>query len=198
MENEQEVKDIRTIKLILESLLFVATEATAISRLADIMGVSVEETEVALQDLESDFQCRGFRLQRHKNMVQLVTAPEAASYVERFLGLDLSGKLSVAALEALGIIAYRQPVTRAQIEAIRGVNCDGVLRTLLSYGLIEECGRLEQAGRPILYGTTFQFLQHFGLTGCDELPPLEEARGEHVAETPNHSQRNAQVNYLKH
>ena len=161
-------------KLILENILFVAAEPVAVSHLADVLGLSAEEVEAALRDLQADYSHRGLRLQRHKDRVQLVTAPEAAPYVERFLELDLSSKLSTAALETLGIIAYRQPVTRSQIETVRGVSCDGVLRTLLGHGLIEEYGRLEQAGRPILYGTTFQFLQHFGLTGYDELPSLEE------------------------
>jgi segregation and condensation protein B len=103
----------------------------------------------------------------------MVTAPEAADQVRRFLGLELSGKLSPAALETLAIVAYRQPVTRAQIEAIRGVNSDSVLRTLVNHGLIEEQGRLEQAGRPIIFGTTFEFLQQFGLSDLEQLPSLE-------------------------
>ena len=177
MKDDRPEQDIPR-KIILESLLFVATEPVATQRLAEVLEMPPEEVEVALQELEDDLKQHGFRLQRHKDQVQLVTAPEAAPYVERFLGLDLTSKLSAAALEALGIIAYRQPITRAQVEAIRGVSCDGVLRTLLGHGLIEECGRLEQAGRPILYGTTFQFLQHFGLTGYDQLPPLQEAEGD--------------------
>jgi segregation and condensation protein B len=103
----------------------------------------------------------------------MVTAPEAAPHIERFLDLELSSKLSAPALETLAIVAYQQPVTRAEMEAVRGVNCDSVLRTLLSKGLIEEVGRLPQAGRPIVYGTTFEFLQHFGLQDLAELPPLE-------------------------
>jgi segregation and condensation protein B len=113
-------------------------------------------------------------LQRKGDRVQLASAPEAAPYIERFLGLDLTARLSPAALEVLAIVAYRQPITRAQIEAVRGVSCDAVLRTLVSRGLLEEVGRLEQAGRPILYGTTFQFLQHFGLNTLSDLPPLKD------------------------
>jgi segregation and condensation protein B len=103
----------------------------------------------------------------------LVSAPESAPYIERFLGLSLSGKLSAAALETLAIIAYKQPVTRPQIEAIRGVSSDGVLRTLISKGLIEEVGRLETVGHPVLFGTTFEFLQYFGLSALSDLPALE-------------------------
>jgi segregation and condensation protein B len=104
----------------------------------------------------------------------MVTAPEASEYIRKFLGLELSGKLSPAAMETLAIIAYRQPMTRAEVEAIRGVNSDSTIRTLLNRGLIEEQGRLDQPGRPILFGTTFDFLQQFGLTTLEQLPPLRE------------------------
>jgi segregation and condensation protein B len=96
-----------------------------------------------------------------------------ASLIERFLGLELYSKLSVPALEALSVVAYRQPATRAEVEAVRGVNSDSVLRTLVSKGLIEEVGRMNAVGRPILYGTTFEFLQFFGLQSLEELPALE-------------------------
>ena len=189
----------RPTKLILESLLFVAAEAVTVAHLADVLKVSVQDVDGFLQELEEEYRERGFRLQRQRDRVQLVSAPEASAYVETFLGLDLSTKLSTAALETLGIIAYRQPVTRAQMEAIRGVSCDGVLRTLLGHGLIEEYGRLEQAGRPILYSTTFQFLQHFGLTGYDQLPLLEDVAGEGESQPPtdNDNQNNNHINYLK-
>jgi segregation and condensation protein B len=163
-----------TLKSQIESLLFVANEPVGLDQLEAVLEVSLEEIEHALDELEEDYEDRGLRLQRKRQWVQTVTAPDAADVVRRFLGLEASGKLSPAALEALAIIAYRQPVTRAEIEAIRGVNSDTVLRTLLTRGLIEERGRLDQVGRPILYGTTFEFLQHFGLTGLDQLPPLSE------------------------
>jgi segregation and condensation protein B len=168
--------------VLLEGLLFVASEPAAIERLATALDVSIARVEQGLQQLEAQLERRGIRLQRHNGSAQLVSAPEVADAIEVFLGLDLNTKLSRAALEALAIIAYRQPVTRPQIEAIRGVNSDGVIRTLLHRGLIEEVGRLEQAGRPILYGTTFAFLQYFGLENVDGLPPLdEEALGELAA-----------------
>ena len=129
--------------------------------------------EEALQRLDRLLTTRGIRLQRRGLQVQLVSAPEATSYIQAFLGLELTGRLTQPALETLAIIAYRQPVTRAALEAIRGVSCDGVLRTLVSRGVAEEVGRLDQAGRPILYGTTFEFLQYFGLRSLDDLPPLE-------------------------
>jgi segregation and condensation protein B len=164
--------DISQLTRLVESLLFVANGPVPLARLRQTLDVEAESLAQALAALDEAYQERGLRLQRKDDEVQLVTAPEAGPYIERFLGIQLSGKLSTAALEALAIIAYRQPVTRAQIEAIRGVNCEGVLGTLLWRGLIAEVGRLEAAGRPILYGTTFQFLEYFGLQGLGQMPPL--------------------------
>ena len=158
----------------IEALLFVADEPVSIRHLAQVLEVGESEVKAALEQLAAHYGKRGLRLQHKDGQVQFVTAPEAAPYVERLLGLDTSSQLSTAALETLALIAYRQPVTRAQIEAIRGVNCDGVLRTLLSHGLIAQIGRLDQVGRPIVYGTTFEFLQYFGLADLSELPALEE------------------------
>lgn len=162
------------IKPLIESLLFVADEPVAIGRLAAAIGVKRQAVEEALRVLSEEYEQRGLRLQRKGERVQMVTAPEAAPHIERFLDLELSSRLSAPALETLAIVAYQQPVTRAEIEAVRGVNCDSVLRTLVSKGLIEEVGRLPQAGRPIIYGTTFEFLQYFGLQDLAELPPLDE------------------------
>lgn len=163
-----------TLVMLLEALLFVAVEPTPADRLAAVLGVSVERVQAGLALLEAQLQNRGIRLQRHHEAFQLVSAPEAAAVIATFLGLDLTTRLSQAALETLAIIAYRQPITRPQIEAIRGVSSDGVIRSLLHRGLIEEVGRLEQPGRPVLFGTTFEFLRYFGLSSLDDLPPLEE------------------------
>lgn len=163
-----------TVKARVESLLFVADEPVKATDLARTLEVSARVVERALGELTREYRDRGIRIQQKDGRVQMVTAPEAAGTIERFLGLQYSSRLSPAALETLAIIAYQQPVTRAQIEAVRGVNCDGVLRSLVSKGLIEEVGRLEQVGRPILYGTTFAFMQHFGLGDLAELPPLED------------------------
>ena len=157
----------------IEALLFVASEPASVEQLAQVLHASADEVEEALEGLVARYQQRGMRVQRVQQQVQFVTAPEAAADVQHFLGLDASTRLSTAALEALALVAYRQPITRAQVEATRGVNCDGVLRTLLAHGLIAAVGRLEQAGRPIVYGTTFQFLQYFGLTALSQLPSLE-------------------------
>lgn len=162
------------VKLLVESLLFVADEPVQVDRLASVLQVGLDQVEAALGELSQDCeQHRGVRLQFKGQRVQMVTAPEATEYIRRFLGLELTSRLSSAALETLAIVAYRQPVTRAQIEAVRGVNSDSVLRTLVNRGLIREAGRLEQAGRPIIYATTFEFLQQFGLSSLDELPALE-------------------------
>jgi segregation and condensation protein B len=161
-----------SIKFLIESLLFVADEPVSVDRLASILDINPDHVEKAISELSDEYAGRGLRLQHKRQRVQMVTAPEAADWIRRFLGLDLTGKLSAAALETLAIVAYRQPVTRGDVEAVRGVNSDSVLRTLVHRGLIEEQGRLEQAGRPIIYGTTFEFLQEFGLTSLDQLPPL--------------------------
>jgi segregation and condensation protein B len=156
----------------MEALLFVAPGPVNPVQLASALEVSLAEVEKGLAQLESGYAQRGLRLQRHGENVQLTTAPELAPVVERYLGLEATSHLSRAALEALAIVAYQQPVTRPQVDAIRGVNSDGVLKSLLSKGLVQEAGRAEGPGRPILYNTTTEFLQHFGLNSLAELPPL--------------------------
>lgn len=158
---------------IIEGLLFVAPEPVTINHLAAVVECPTATIETALEQLKESCHNRGIRVQRLGQKVQLVTAPELVDYIERLLGLSLSGKLSTAALETLAIIAYRQPITRPDIEAIRGVNSDGVLRTLLSKGLIEEVGRLETVGHPLLFGTSFEFLRFFGLEDLKDLPELQ-------------------------
>jgi len=161
------------IQFLIESLLFVAEGPVTVNHLRQALGVSTGKIRKALANLEETYRSRGIRIQHQDQRIQFVTAAEAAPYIERFLGLDLTRKLSPAALETLAIVAYRQPITRAQIEAVRGVDCQGVLRTLLAQELIAEVGRLEQVGRPILYGTTFEFLQYFGLEDLSQLPPID-------------------------
>ncbi len=173
-----------SLAAIVESLLFVADAPVPVSQLAEAIGCDMGEVEAALHLLVETYAERGIRVQRKGHQVQLVSAPEVASYIERFLGLSLSSKLSAAALETLAIIAYRQPITRPQIDAIRGVSSDGVLRTLTSKGLVEEVGRLETVGHPILFGTTFEFLRYFGLNSLNDLPPLEIAEAKEVAGQP--------------
>jgi segregation and condensation protein B len=156
----------------LEGLLFVAAEPVAPAQLAAALDLTVSIIEKGLEELEGNLRMRGLRLQRHAGRIQLTTAPDLADAVERFLGLEATSRLSRAALETLAIIAYQQPVTRPGVDAVRGVNSDGVIKSLLSKGLLQEVGRSEGPGRPILFGTTPQFLQHFGLNSLSDLPPL--------------------------
>lgn len=164
---------------LIEALLFVSPSPVPIARLSEVLDADDHAVEEALAELANYHRPRsGLRLLRTQGRAQLITAPDAAPYIERLLGLDLTTKLSQAAMETLAVIAYRQPLTRAQIEGIRGVNCDGVIRTLTARELIEPVGRLEQPGRPFLYGTTYQFLHYFGLAGLDALPPLSDGQAE--------------------
>jgi segregation and condensation protein B len=161
-----------SLEALIESLLFVADGAVPAGRLAEALGVSNREVEAALASLAQNYKQRGLSLQRFRDKVQLTTSPSAAAQVERFLGLAAATPLSRAALETLAIVAYQQPVTRPQVEAVRGVNSDSVIKNLLSKGLIEESGRAEGPGRPVLYSTTSEFMQHFGLASLSDLPPL--------------------------
>jgi len=161
----------------LESLLFVADEPLELGVLARSLGVSRAQTEEAVEGLARQCSDRGVRIQRDGDLVQLVTAPEAAPYVERFLGMDYQ-RLSRAALESLAVIAYRQPVTRSAIDAVRGVDSDQAVATLMARGLVQEVGRAGTVGRPVLLGTTVRFLEYFGLEKPDNLPPLSEPEEE--------------------
>ena len=162
----------------LEAMLFVAAEPVATSQLAEALDVSSSVVERGLNELDASLSSRGLRLQRHAGRVQLTTAPQLAELIERFLGLEMTSHLSRAALETLAIIAYQQPVTRPQIDAIRGVNSDSMMKSLLQKGLILESGRTDGPGRPILYSTTPEFLQHFGLNSILEMPPLAKPEEE--------------------
>jgi len=169
----------------LEALLFVAAEPVTTAQLSAALDVAPSVIERGLNELNASLSNRGLRLQRHAGRVQLTTAPQLAELVERFLGLEATTHLSRAALETLAIIAYQQPVTRPHIDSIRGVNSDSMLKSLLHKGLILESGRADGPGRPILYSTTPEFLQHFGLNSILEMPPLAkpEEEGEDHDET---------------
>jgi segregation and condensation protein B len=161
-----------SIQAQIEALLFVAPGAVTPQQLATALNTPLREIETALEELENSYRLRGIRLQWHQGRVQMISTPEAGILIEQFLGLEASSRLSRAALETLAIIAYQQPVTRPEIDSIRGVNSDGVLKSLLSKGLVQEAGRAERVGRPILYTTTSDFLSYFGLSSITELPPL--------------------------
>ena len=160
----------------LEAMLFVTAEPASIQQLATALDVTPSVVERGIKELDNSLRTRGLRLQRNSGRVQLTTAPETAGLIERFLGLEATTHLSRAALETLAIIAYQQPVTRPQVDAVRGVNSDAMLKSLLSKGLILESGRTDGPGRPILYSTTPEFLQHFGINSITDLPPLDLAQ----------------------
>jgi segregation and condensation protein B len=161
---------------LIEALLLVAAEPTTVADLASGAAVAADEVERALSVLEQAPE-RGWVVQRHLGRVQLATAPRFAEQVRRFLGLDRETRLSPAALETLAIIAYQQPVSRAEIDAVRGVDSSGVLAKLHDRGLIDTVGRRSTAGAPYEYGVTASFLRHFGLRSLDELPPLGDLGG---------------------
>jgi len=164
----------------LEALLFVSAAPVPAPRLSETLGASPAEIEQALAQLDRQLEGRGLRLQRYRGGFSLTTAPQAAADVGRLLDLESTVHLTRAALETLSIVAYRQPATRPTIDSIRGVNSEASLHTLIRYGLVEESGRSEGPGRPILYVTTQDFLQHFGLRSLADLPPIPPYGGETI------------------
>ena len=167
MENEN-------LACAVEAILFVAGEPVNVPDLAHALNLTVAEITPILDGLRDEYDRlrRGVRLNRFGMSVQLATRPDYAPYIERLLQPIQKQSLSQAAMETLSIIAYRQPVTKGEIEAVRGVKCDYSISSLLNKGLIQEAGRRETLGRPILYATTEAFLRHFGIETLDDLPVL--------------------------
>lgn len=155
-----------------EALLFVAERPLSRREIGTLCGVTADEVDALLGDLEVALRDRGIRLAVLGDEVRLVTAPDAGPLIGRYTGMGET-RVSPAALEALAIVAYRQPVTRGVIERIRGVDSDYVIRSLIARRLVVEQGRADSPGRPILYATSFEFLERFGLASLDELPPLD-------------------------
>jgi len=177
--------DIHELSHVIEAILFVAGEPVDVREMQRALEATEDETRQAIDALESDYDYhrRGICLKRFGSHIQLSTRAEYAPYVERLLQPIQKQSLSQSAMETLAVVAYRQPVTRLEIEAVRGVKCDYSVQSLVHKGLIEEVGRKEALGRPILYGTTDTFLSHFGLRSLEELPKLpEEEPGEDDAE----------------
>ena len=164
----------------IEAILFVAGEPVRIEELAKALGVSVREIETELVRIrdEYDFHQRGFTLKRFGHQVQLATRALYSADVVHLLQPVQKQSLSQAAMETLAVVAYKQPVTRAEVEQIRGVKCDYSLQSLMNKELIMEVGRKEALGRPILYGSTDKFLAHFCLTTLEDLPALPEIPAE--------------------
>ena len=158
---------------ILEGLLFVADRALSLTDLATVTGSTKPEVSAAIHLLQTHYQNRGIIVLYHNDSYRLVSAPDLAQYCRQLLGLDERTRLSRAALETLGIVAYRQGTTRMEIERIRGVDSDSALATLLSRNFIRETGRLEGPGRPAVFATTDTFLTYFGITSLSELPEMD-------------------------
>lgn len=166
------------------ALLFAATEPARLNVLASTTGYNVRAIRETLSEIEPDLNRLGLVIQwTDREHVQLGTMPDHASLVRRFLGIERTTRLSPAALEVLAIIGYRQPVTRPEIDSVRGVDSSGVLQTLVARELIEPVGRLPGPGNPVQYGTTPEFLRVFGLTSVEELPELPEDLVEQLENT---------------
>jgi len=162
-------------KKTIEALLFLNEEPERVDKIAAVLSTSPEEVIDLIRELQRDFtrESRGLQIFEVAGGFQMGTLPELAPYLEKAFSEDISSNLSTAALEALAIIAYKQPVTRVEIESIRGVRSEHVLENLLKRKLIRISGRKEGPGRPLLYNTTPDFLKYFGLMDLEDLPPLE-------------------------
>jgi len=176
-ENKQRLEMNERVGIV-EAILFVTGNAVEKKEICRAMELTEGELEETLDALESgyDFDRRGLRLLRFGAHVQLATRPDYAPYVEKLLQPVQKQSLSQAVMETLAVIAYRQPVTKAEIEQVRGVKCDYSVQSLMTKGLIEEVGRKEALGRPILYGTTDAFLRHFCISSLSDLPEIDFSR----------------------
>ncbi len=161
---------------IIEAILFVSGEPLDLKEISQIIECDKKYTEILLEELKDVYEdsVRGIKLIKLNNKYQLVTKPEFSNYIEKLLKTNVRQALSQASLETLAIIAYNQPVTRVNIDEIRGVKSDSAIFNLLERKLIQECGRLDVPGRPILYSTTYEFLRHFKLEDLKQLPNLSE------------------------
>lgn len=164
------------IKPVLESLLFMAGDPLTVGNLKNILQVNENEISRAVHELADEYRSRdsGLLVAEVAGGVQMITNPSSAPWIKKLLTSVLPAKLSRQSLETLAIVAYKQPITKAEVESIRGVNSDGVMRTLLERRLVRILGRKEVPGRPLMYGTSREFLQYFGLKDLSELPTLKE------------------------
>lgn len=168
--------DNKEIKSIIESLLFTWGDPLDLKDISSILEIEESELSLIIKELMDDFDYnrRGLRIIKINNSYQIGTRPEHYQWIKKLSLASANKNLSNAALETLSIVAYRQPIIKADIEAIRGVKCDRVLQTLIDRKMVIEVGRLERTGRPILYGTTEEFLRSFGLENIENLPSLNE------------------------
>lgn len=173
------------LKAVVEGILFVSGDTgITLKQLSNVLDITEKNIEELLKELTADYEdeSRGMLIIQADKVYYLTTKPEHSSYLKKVLEIPQTTKLSQAALESLAIIAYKQPITRVEIEEVRGVNSDRPVQTLLARSLIEEVGRRDTIGRPILFGTGKDFLTYFGLTSLDELPPFPETVDKEGAE----------------
>ena len=182
--SDETLAPIELTEAALEALLFVAERPLSRREIASIAGTDRDTVDARLGDLEVSLLERGIRLVTDGDRVELATAAEGGALVARYIGAD-AVRLSNASLETLAIVAYRQPVTKSAIERICGVDSDYTIRTLLHRRFVVELGRSEAPGRPFLYGTGFEFLERFGLTSIEELPPLDVEVAARLADEGN-------------
>ncbi len=166
----------KTIKSAFESMLFTWGEPLEAKAAGEVFNISKQEAMEYFKELQKEYEeeGRGIVIRQINNSFQFVTRAENADYIKSLCTPVKAKKLSQSALEVLAIVAYKQPVTKGEIEAIRGVRCDRVMEGLMKKDLVKEAGRSDSVGRPILYGTTDAFLQHFGFSSIKELPPIDD------------------------
>jgi len=172
--------DDKEIKSIVEGLLFAWGDPLSIKDISKILNIEEKHVSKLINEMidEFNYDRRGLKIIRIKDKYQLTTRPEHYEWISMLFQDNKGNNLSTAALETLAIIAYKQPITKAEIEAIRGVRCDKAIETLLNRELIKEIGRLERTGRPIVYGTTEEFLKYFGIRDLDDLPDINDLNTE--------------------
>jgi len=174
------------IKSVLESLMFAWGEPLSINEMSKILEIPANRLTALLDEMMAEFhdnENRGLLIQRFGNSYQLTTKKENYEYIQSLLESTVNKSLSTAAMETLSIIAYKQPVTKVEIERIRGVKCSQVVKGLLDKGLIKEVGRLDKPGRPVIFSTTDEFLRHFGLSSINELPSIESEKDDNETES---------------
>ncbi|HCA04408.1 MAG TPA: SMC-Scp complex subunit ScpB [Ruminococcaceae bacterium] len=179
------------IKAAIEAVLFASGDSVELSRIASALEISEEQAQEQIDALISDYNQaeRGIMIIKLKQSYQMVSRREYAAQIRTVMDLRRNTPLSQAALEVLAVVAYNQPVTKAFVEQVRGVDCSGVIGSLTSKGLVEEKGRLELPGRPLLYGTTEHFLRCFNISSLEELPPLPESSDEAEGENADNSSK---------
>jgi len=168
--------DMNPARSIIENILFIADSPITIEKIGEVFNGEMNKGEIKkiMDELKTDYNARGIQLMEIAEGYQLCTREEYAEWIKKFYKIDKGSKLSQASLETLSIIAYKQPITRIELEEIRGVDSGGVVRTLLEKNLIKNMGRKKVPGRPMMYGTTRKFLEYFGLKSLSDLPTLEE------------------------